>query len=216
MIDPVAEVLARLRNRGIEPQRSAQGWTACCPAHDDRSPSLSIACGDDGRVLLHCHAGCRFTEIASALGMASKELFPEHTRANSRWRNRRSKAGPVRRTTSLSPSASVPVPTKPTEPRVFFSWEAAIGSSWRPPTATWFYRDANGRVVGVVARFRAGPAGKTFRQASLRACGGWIATGMPKPRPLYRLPELLAPPTLVTATTPMAANASAHFSPSVT
>lgn len=40
-------------------------WIARCPAHDDSEPSLSIGTGDDGRVLLHCFAGCRFAAIAS-------------------------------------------------------------------------------------------------------------------------------------------------------
>ena len=33
-------------------------WVVRCPAHDDRNPSLSISTGKDGKVLLHCHAGC--------------------------------------------------------------------------------------------------------------------------------------------------------------
>jgi hypothetical protein len=48
-------------------RRTRRGWTARCPAHRDRSPSLSIAEGNDGRALLYCHAGCSFDEIASAL-----------------------------------------------------------------------------------------------------------------------------------------------------
>jgi KaiC/GvpD/RAD55 family RecA-like ATPase len=35
-----------------------QQWLAPCPYHEDKSPSLSIGEGDDGRVLVHCHAGC--------------------------------------------------------------------------------------------------------------------------------------------------------------
>lgn len=46
---------------------------ARCPAHDDRDPSLSIRDGRDGRLLLHCHAGCRFADIAAALGLRSGE-----------------------------------------------------------------------------------------------------------------------------------------------
>ncbi len=41
--------------------------TACCPAHRDRSPSLSLADGADGRLLLYCHAGCTFGDIVDAL-----------------------------------------------------------------------------------------------------------------------------------------------------
>jgi hypothetical protein len=59
------EVLSRLkkvRGRG-------QKYTACCPAHDDRHPSLSVAVGDKFPVLLYCHAGCTFEQIRRALGM---------------------------------------------------------------------------------------------------------------------------------------------------
>ncbi|KFE34193.1 DUF7146 domain-containing protein [Thioclava atlantica] len=41
--------------------------TARCPAHEDRSPSLSLADGSAGRVLLKCHRGCSYAEIRSAL-----------------------------------------------------------------------------------------------------------------------------------------------------
>ena len=40
---------------------------ACCPAHDDRSPSLSLADGAEGRLLLRCHAGCSFADVQDAL-----------------------------------------------------------------------------------------------------------------------------------------------------
>jgi len=39
-------------------RKSGSGWSARCPAHDDRHASLSVSSSDDGRVLLHCHAGC--------------------------------------------------------------------------------------------------------------------------------------------------------------
>ncbi|EAU47593.1 DUF7146 domain-containing protein [Salipiger bermudensis] len=41
---------------------------AFCPAHDNRNtPALSIATGEDGRLLLKCFAGCAYRDIAKAL-----------------------------------------------------------------------------------------------------------------------------------------------------
>jgi hypothetical protein len=54
----------------------AGGWIACCPAHADRHPSLSINESDDGKILLHCHAGCDFTRVIGALGLRARDLFP--------------------------------------------------------------------------------------------------------------------------------------------
>jgi len=41
--------------------------TARCPAHEDRSPSLSLSNGADGRLLLYCHAGCAYGDVRAAL-----------------------------------------------------------------------------------------------------------------------------------------------------
>jgi len=53
--------------RGLHGRRSGAGYMACCPAHDDRTPSLAIRDGDDGRVLIHCHAGCSQERVIAAL-----------------------------------------------------------------------------------------------------------------------------------------------------
>jgi hypothetical protein len=52
-------------------------WQACCPAHDDKSPSLSLRQLDDGRVLLHCFGGCSVGEVLAALGLKIEDLFPD-------------------------------------------------------------------------------------------------------------------------------------------
>ena len=44
-------------------------WIARCPAHEDKTPSLSIGLGDDGRVLIHCHAGCGAVAVVEAVGL---------------------------------------------------------------------------------------------------------------------------------------------------
>ena len=74
---PVEQVLERLREvTGKEPRRSGKGWSARCPAHDDKKPSLSVGVGADGKVLLRCHAGCPIETILGELGMTVSELFP--------------------------------------------------------------------------------------------------------------------------------------------
>jgi hypothetical protein len=56
-------------------RKTRRGWTARCPAHDDRRQSLSIAIGDDDRTLLNCFAGCRFESIVRAVGLRPCDLF---------------------------------------------------------------------------------------------------------------------------------------------
>lgn len=51
-------------------------WSACCPAHEDRSPSLAIREADDGRLLLHCFGGCSVDSVLGSLGMDMSDLFP--------------------------------------------------------------------------------------------------------------------------------------------
>lgn len=64
-------------------RRCASGYLALCPAHEDHAPSLSIDEGDDGRILLHCWAGCETCDIVIALGLRWADLFPaRHVR---RW-----------------------------------------------------------------------------------------------------------------------------------
>lgn len=57
-------------------QGQADHWTACCPAHDDKTPSLAIKKAGDGTVLLKCWAGCTAAEIVTAIGLELRDLFP--------------------------------------------------------------------------------------------------------------------------------------------
>jgi putative DNA primase/helicase len=47
--------------------RAGTTWMARCPVHEDRSPSLSITTGKDGKVLVRCHAGCDQRDLIAAL-----------------------------------------------------------------------------------------------------------------------------------------------------
>jgi hypothetical protein len=70
---PIDKLLPRLDKvcRGKPSQ-----WRACCPAHDDRNPSLSITEISDGTLLLKCWAGCSAAEIVTAVGLTLRDLFP--------------------------------------------------------------------------------------------------------------------------------------------
>ena len=57
-----AEIIAR----ALGGRKVGQGWTARCPAHDDREPSLSIR-DDGGKVLVRCHAGCDQHDVIAIL-----------------------------------------------------------------------------------------------------------------------------------------------------
>ena len=52
-------------------------YTARCPNHGDQHNSLSVSVGEDGRVLLNCHAGCSTEDIVWAMGLTMKDLFTE-------------------------------------------------------------------------------------------------------------------------------------------
>ena len=60
-------------------KRSGNGWEARCPAHKDRQASLSVSEGDDGRVLVTCHAGCQVADICHAMNIELKDLFTPDT-----------------------------------------------------------------------------------------------------------------------------------------
>ena len=55
-------------------------WIALCPAHQDRSPSLSVKQLEDGRILLKCWAGCAAAGVLHAVGLQFSDLYPEDTR----------------------------------------------------------------------------------------------------------------------------------------
>ena len=52
-------------------------YTASCPAHEDKSPSLALRELDDGRILLHCFGGCSTDAVLGAIGLEMADLFPE-------------------------------------------------------------------------------------------------------------------------------------------
>jgi len=173
---PIDVVLSRLTN----PKRVGAGWVARCPAHDDKRPSLSVSEGDEGRVLVHCHAGCSADAIAKALGLTLRDLMPERE--------------PPRASPSPKPPAARWSAGSGDGDRdnVYATAAEAIAELERrngPRSACWVYQAADGMPVGVVVRWDRPGRRKDIRPVS-RTPAGWIIGGMRAPRPLYKLPTL--------------------------
>lgn len=199
MTDPVQRILTALREHGHEPRKAGAGWCCKCPAHDDRNPSLSIHAGDDGRALVNCHAGCTVDAVCGSIGLRPADLFtPDPSRRNGHApKTRRRGDGDETTPKPARGGDSVTVASDATGGRTFTTARDAVAELERrhgPRSTTWTYHDAGGDPVGLVVRWNT-PTGKDVRPVSRKADGsGWCIGGMPTPRPLYALPDLLATP----------------------
>ena len=93
-------------------------WLARCPAHEDRNPSLSVGVGDDGRVLLNCHAGCSTGEIVVALGLGLADLFAGRSNGSEPGTGK-----PKKRSSTKRPPDSLPTEVEVAE------WQQALLSN---------------------------------------------------------------------------------------
>lgn len=73
-LDKVLSCLDKIKPAG------SNKWKACCPAHDDKHPSLAITETSDGTILLKCWTGCTAQQIVSAMGLELCDLFPGERR----------------------------------------------------------------------------------------------------------------------------------------
>jgi hypothetical protein len=179
---PLETLLARLPSA----TKTGKGWSARCPAHDDRRASLSITEGDNGAALLKCHAGCDTSVVLAAIDMKLADLFPP---------------------------SSGPTPNSPGKSRAyaqtFTSAKDAVAELERRrgrPSALWTYHNALGEPIGVVVRWDE-PSGKIIRPAAWRR-DGWRIGAMSDPRPLYSLPALSAASLVVACEGEKAADAA--------
>ena len=69
----IDNVLARLEK---VKQTGKESYIACCPSHNDIHPSLSLRDLPDGRILIHCFAGCDPNSILSSIDLDMNALFP--------------------------------------------------------------------------------------------------------------------------------------------
>ena len=160
--DPIDLILSKLPNA----KQNGSGWMSSCPAHDDKTPSLSIGVGDGGKCLIRCHAGCTTEAIVDAIGLTLRDLMAPNG-------GRHAAQTPKRAPTSYSTASEA---------------QAALQRQHGIPTKTWTYHDAKGEPVGYALRWD-GITGKRFLPVSKHGTE-WRCAGMPTPRPLYGLPEL--------------------------
>lgn len=120
----IEEILARLE----QPRRTGDQWAARCPAHHDRAPSLTVAHGEDGRVLLRCHAGCTTDQIVHALGLELRDLFPPDQPAPGQMRE-------VAAYTYVDENGEILYQAVRFEPKTFRQRRPAPGGGW-----TWGVR----------------------------------------------------------------------------
>jgi hypothetical protein len=152
---------------------SGSGWTARCPAHEDRSPSLSIGTAKNGKALLHCHAGCTYADIRAAI-----------------------------LTTTGKEPASKPLSPSKSKPPVFDTLKDALAALDQHMlrkanghrVANWTYRDLDGSRVAVVVRYdlpttEEEKQSKTFRPIAKHP-DGWRWCDPPGLWPLYNLTQL--------------------------
>lgn len=72
-------MLAEPLTRALGGRWHGRYGTARCPAHDDSRPSLSIGDGVDGKLLIHCHAGCDFGDVLAAVRDICHSFGPQET-----------------------------------------------------------------------------------------------------------------------------------------
>ena len=153
-------------------------WMARCPAHDDRTPSLSVAKGADGMILLKCFAGCTVEAIVQSLGVGLCELFPESAfekngRADGRTNGHANG--------SANGKKRYPRFQDALKPLKYYNGE---------PSGIWHYFDDADKHVGVVLRWDLSEDEKKIQPLAWTP-NGWVIGHMPKPRPLFNLREIL-------------------------
>lgn len=190
------------------------GLKACCPAHDDRTPSLSISRGDKQEVVFFCHAGCTQEAVIAALeqrgvgdvGPAAQQTSQRLQRApRETLENLHAAHGDqlraIQPTSGANGTTPARLPAKTPEDTAPEAAGVPIPSNAPPPPEEnrklgppdhWYlYLDDEGRKLFFVCRWDANEI-RAKEHRPLRWTGkDWEWTHWPAPRPLYGL-DLLA------------------------
>lgn len=190
----IREFISR-NNLKVEHYNSTTGEYTCrCPAHDDRTASLTVNVKPSRyngapRIVLCCHAGCTEAQILAALGLKVQDLRDDNTPPN----------GGAPRGMTVRQA----VPTPPLKPEAAKPEKKPL-KPLPPITKIYSYTDANGKELFQVTRHDYigddGKHAKTFRQRmyapenkNAKKDGFvWSVPDSIKLHTLYRLPEVNA------------------------
>jgi CHC2 zinc finger len=74
----IQTLLSRLdKVKQLPARKHAQSYTALCPAHNDKRPSLCVDLTNDDRILVYCRSGCGAADVLAAIGLEMQDLFPD-------------------------------------------------------------------------------------------------------------------------------------------
>jgi hypothetical protein len=174
-------------------------WTACCPAHADSKPSLSITLSGKGDVLVNCFRGCSFADICRELNLSEYDMYDNSCASE-----------PIRPMISRKHVTSPVIPADPKWQAIHEGFKCAISSElvndlahrlkvaaealtalevgWSAEDQAWTFPEFNGRneICGILRRYhddqkfviKGGkrgltlPAGWREKQSELFVCEG--------------------------------------------
>ena len=210
-IDPLRFYAAELTDAPtLKP--GADGWTqnVRCPFHEEKTGSFGVNATTGAFRCFGCNAqggsvldfimlrdGLTLTEARRDLG--------ERYRVSSFSQGTGGTQGTALKDKAVSGSPRAEIPGNQREPpRPSLQAIPAKALATRPqrfrdlgaPSSSWQYRDPDGRPLAYICRFDRPDGSKEFRPQTWTEADGWQWKAPPAPRPLYRLDELTARPTV--------------------
>ncbi len=136
-----------------------------CPAHEDRSASLSVKEGNDGRILLYCHAGCETKDVCAKLELKLSDLMPAGKSNGHPAMPRGSGSNKVHPDMQAAAKAAL------------WSIQQRKDESGETLDHIWEYRDSSAEVYAAVARFNLHTSASERQRKEFRPLrkvnGGW-------------------------------------------
>lgn len=173
----IQDFVSRLSNVKGGPSQ----FTAKCPAHPDRHNSLSVGLGEDGRILLKCHAGCDTLDILRVLNVSLSDLFTNKDGLVEK-RAPRAQVDKVKPLPENANSAPARLQEGP-------HGEVNL-QKCKMRDKQYQYEDAAGFILFEVVRIQYEDGSKTFRQRHKDSEGKWLYTMKGVEPVLYHLPQV--------------------------